>query len=155
MDFSILLFMLFLALVVFSITFIVIRNKKKRFLFSLTVTVILTPVIYFSIVVGLVYLIHIEKNREFDQDIWKESKAGSKMIKYEMIDNLVKNELIINKDSAEVKSILGEPEYKNYKSNYWQYYAGMGNGFGFVEHLLIVRFRNNKVFQVEHKRRKD
>lgn len=52
-------------------------------------------------------MIHIEKNREFDQDIWKESKGESKMIKYEMIDNLVKNELIINKDSAEVKAFWG------------------------------------------------
>lgn len=155
MDISIFFYIVFLALVVFSITFTLIRNKKRRFLLSLIVTIILTPIIYFLVIIGFVYLIHIERNREFDQNIWKESEAESKVEKYEMIDNLVESELIINKDSVEVKRILGEPEYKNYKSNYWQYYAGMGKGFGFVEHLLIIKFRNNKVFQVEHKRRQD
>lgn len=68
-----------------------------------------------------------------------------------MIDDLIESDLLINKDSLEVKKILGTPEYRDKENDFWQYYAGMSNGFGVVDHNLIVNFKHGKVSKLEYK----
>ena len=72
-----------------------------------------------------------------------------------MMDDLISRRLLSDKDSIEVKRILGNPDFRDHDNNFWQYYGGLSNGFGFVDHLLIVNFEDNKVSKLEHKRIKD
>ena len=62
---------------------------------------------------------------------------------------------LIDKDSIQVKELLGKPNYKNTNENVWTYEAGTGGGFGFVDHFLEIYYKKNKVQKIEHKRIQD
>jgi hypothetical protein len=49
-----------------------------------------------------------EKSREFNKEDWSISNnINNKLSKYEMIDDLIDSEILLNKDSTKVKNILG------------------------------------------------
>ena len=72
-----------------------------------------------------------------------------------MIDDLIDSRVLIDKDSIQVKELLGKPNYKNTNENVWTYGAGTGGGFGFVDHFLEIYYKKNKVQKIEHKRIQD
>ncbi len=150
------LYVVFIAVFVFGISVVLFKENKRKFLISGITAAILSPLIYFAFVSFLIFTMSIERSRDFDENLWKTtSEAEGEFGKYEMIDDLIESDLLINKDSLEVKKILGMPEYRDKEKNFWQYYAGMSNGFGFVDHHLIVNFKHGKVSKLEHKRLKD
>ncbi|KQS93690.1 hypothetical protein [Chryseobacterium sp. Leaf394] len=149
-------YIFFIAVFVFSISAVLLKKRKKKFLISGIVTVVLSPLIYFAFVFYLIFTMSREKSRDFDENEWKAAtEAEGKYSKYEMMDDLISRRLLSDKDSIEVKRILGNPEFRDHENNFWQYYGGLSNGFGFVDHLLIVNFEDNKVSKLEHKRIKD
>ncbi|WP_294266385.1 hypothetical protein [uncultured Chryseobacterium sp.] len=156
MDDSAFFIILILAAVILGIFWLVLKNKKRRFLKSILLTGIISPVIYFLIISILIYSITKERSRDFDSVIWQLNKrTESGVDNYKMIDDLIDSRLLIGKDSSEVKEILGSPELKDKQQNFWQYYAGTGTGFGFTDHQLIVKFANNKVIMLEHIKQQD
>ena len=69
-----------------------------------------------------------------------------------MIDDLIDSRVLIDKDSIQVKELLGKPNYKNTNENVWTYEAGTGGGFGFVDHFLKIYYKKNKVQKIEYKK---
>ncbi len=156
MDSSAFLIVLILAVVIFGILWSVFKNRKKRLLKSILLAVFISPVIYFLIISILIFNMTREKNRDFDSAVWRlNTKTEKGTDNYEMIDDLIDRELLIDKDSSEVKEKLGSPEIKDKKRNIWQYYAGTSSSFGFTDHQLIVKFANNKVIMLKHIRQQD
>lgn len=156
MEGSAFLIILILAVAIFGIFSAVFKNRKRRFLKSALLGIFISPVIYFLIVFILIFSTTREESRDFDSVVWRlNTKAESGTDNYEMIDDLIDRELLIDKDSSEVKEKLGSPQLKDKKRNVWQYYAGTSTGFGFVDHQLIVKFANNKVIMLEHIRQQD
>jgi len=149
-------YIFFIAVFVFSISAVLLKKRKKKFLISGIIAVVLSPLIHFAFVSYLIFMMSREKSRDFDEDEWKTAtEAEGKISKYEMMDDLISRKLLIAKDSLEVKRILGNPEFRDQQNHFWQYYGGLSNGFGFVDHLLIVNFEDNKVSKLEHKRIND
>src|SRR6476660_4804499 len=71
--------------------------------------------------------------------------------RFYMADDIIKSEILINKDSNQVKEILGDPTSRNPVFPVWYYHMGWGSGgLGFLKHDLAVRFDNKRVIKVEH-----
>jgi phosphate/sulfate permease len=156
MDRSVFLTILILAIVIFGIFSMVFKNRKGRFFKSILLAVFVAPVIYFLLVFILILSTTGERSRDFDSVTWQaNSKTESGTDNYEMVDDLINSRLLIDKDSLEVKEILGSPELKDKEQKFWQYYAGTSTGFGFTDHQLVVKFANNKVIMLEHIRQQD
>lgn len=156
MDHSVFLTILILTIVIFGIFLMVFKNRDKRFFKSILLAVFTAPVIYFLIVFVMILNTTREKSRDFDSAVWRSNtKTEEGTDNYQMIDDLIDRELLVDKDSSEVKDKLGNPELKDKKRNIWQYYTGTSSGFGFTDHQLIVKFAGNKVILLEHIRQQD
>ena len=103
------------------------------------------------------YFLTKEKSRDFDKKDWilLNEDIEKRLHRYEMIDDLIDSRVLIDKDSIQVKELLGKPNYKNTNENVWTYEAGTGGGFGFVDHFLEIYYKKNKVQKIEHKRIQD
>lgn len=156
MDRSVFLTILILTIVIFGIFSMVFKNRKGRFFKSILLAVFVAPVVYFLLVFILILSTTREKSRDFDSVIWQaNSKTESGTDNYEMVDDLIYSRVLIDKDSSEVRKILGSPALKDRKKKFWQYYTGTSTGFGFTDHQLVVKFANNKVIMLEHIRQQD
>ena len=114
-------------------------------------------IFYVFSVAGLIYFLTKEKSRDFDKKDWilLNEDIEKRLHRYEMIDDLIDSRVLIDKDSIQVKELLGKPNYKNTNENVWTYEAGTGGGFGFVDHFLEIYYKKNKVQKIEHKRIQD
>jgi predicted histidine transporter YuiF (NhaC family) len=125
-----------------------IEKKSKLNLAIWASTLIFTPIIYVGIVLFIIYIYTREPARSFNQAKWAQNKEA----RFEMGDDIVKSDLLINLDSIQVKFILGEPNWRYDSTQTWTYEMGWGGGFGFLLHQLSVTFKNNKVEKVRHDR---
>ena len=133
-----------------------IKNTILKIFMSSIISIVFGILFYIISFVGLIYFLTREKSREFNKEDWSISNnINNKLSKYEMIDDLIDSEILLNKDSTKVKNILGIPDFKNSQQKSWTYNAGTGGGFGFVDHYLEIYFHDNKVIRVEHKRIND
>ncbi|KAA0126052.1 hypothetical protein FY557_19415 [Chryseobacterium sp. SN22] len=156
MDRSVFLTILILTIFIFGIFLMVFKNRKKRFFKSILLAVFIAPVIYFLVVFILILSATGERSRDFDSVIWQaNTRTENGTYNYEMVDDLINSRLLIDKDSLEVREILGSPELKDKEQKFWQYYEGTSTGFGFTDHQLIVKFADNKVIMLEHIRQQD
>lgn len=93
-----------------------------------------------------------EPSQEFNQTKWLAAKSE----RFSMGDDIVTSKLLLDKDSIQVKELLGEPNMKNSTTNSWIYDMGTGGGgLGFLIHHLSVTFEKNKVAKVDHHSVKD
>ena len=68
-----------------------------------------------------------------------------------MANNIIKSKMLIGNDTNQIKQMLGEPTRSAGTTVQWTYDMGMGGGgLGFIFHSLLVKFKNQKVFSVEH-----
>ena len=73
-----------------------------------------------------------------------------------MGDDIVKKNILIGKDTNQVKQLLGQPTWQDSLNTSWTYDMGMGGGgLGFLFHNLSVQFDKAKVVKVDHIRIKD
>ena len=62
---------------------------------------------------------------KFSSEEWKK---GDEKIRGTMVDSLMKSNLLIGKDSTEIKEILGKPAYSD--STHLSYWIDIGHSFG-------------------------
>ena len=69
-----------------------------------------------------------------------------------MAGNIIKSKMLIDKDTSQVKQILGEPTSTNASTQVWTYDMGIGGGgLGFLFHYLYLKLDSKgKVISVEH-----
>jgi hypothetical protein len=123
----------------------------KRNMAAWASTLILTPIIYVGFIVTFMFLVTREPSIAFDKSKWLEGKEG----RFEMGDDIVKSNIVIGKDTNQVKQLLGQPTWQDTSNLHWTYNMGFGGGFGFLLHNLSVSFDKNKVIKVEHHRIED
>ena len=82
----------------------------------------------------------------FDKDIWRIERAT----RYKLVDDIIKNQLLIGKTKDEVVGLLGEPTSKvNLEQESFIYRLGRPPSFFEPkEELLLIIFINQKVIEV-------
>ena len=135
----------------------IIKDNYFRIFIGLIISIMFVIIFYVFSVAGLIYFLTKEKSRDFDKKDWilLNEDIEKRLHRYEMIDDLIDSRVLIDKDSIQVKELLGKPNYKNTNENVWTYEAGTGGGFGFVDHFLEIYYKKNKVQKIEHKRIQD
>ena len=114
-----------------------IKDNYFRIFIGLIISIMFGIIFYVFSVAGLIYFLTKEKSRDFDKKDWilLNEDIEKRLHRYEMIDDLIDSRVLIDKDSIQVKELLGKPNYKNTNENVWTYEAGTGGGFGFVDHF--------------------
>ena len=127
-----------------------ISDRRRRNIATWTGTIVLTAVLYVAAVYIFFSILFHEPERKFDQVSWSADRTH----RFQMADNIIKNKLLIGKDTAQVKALLGDTHIKYYGSNQqtiWTYDMGNGGGgLGFLFHSLAIEFRENKAILVSH-----
>ncbi len=153
---EVLVILLFISIPTYIFFYMLFRNritdKVKRNLLIWFSTIVFTPLLYAGIFIAFIYFLFSEPpNKAFDQSKWITDNNE----RFLMGDDIVKNKILIGKDSIQVLQLLGQPNWKNNTDKSWTYNMGMGTGFGFFFNYLAIKFENNKVAKVEHIREKD
>ena len=81
---------------------------------------------------------------DFISDSWKEDST----IRYQMIDNLIDDKILIGKREIDIKNMLGEPT-KVDSNGMWLYEIVGRTWADFTFISLIIEFKDSKVIDVE------
>ena len=147
------LFVIFFILV-FIITWIFASTIDKRKWVSLLISLIATPIVYFYVFypfINIFFSYHHQKH--FDFEAWKEKPA----LRYEMSDEILSQNMFLDKSKEEVEALLGKSEWYSWddsiKANspeMWNYNLGFKPGaFNMTQECLELVFKNDKVKTVK------
>ena len=147
------LFIIFL-IAVFILVWMFTNTIDKRKWLSFLISLALTPVVYFYVFYPLINIFssyHHEKH--FDAEAWKEKPA----YRFEMSNEMTKQQFYKGKTKSEVEAILGTSEWYGWddsiKANSpekWNYNLGYKPGaFNLTQECLEIEFKNNKVVSVK------
>lgn len=104
-------------------------------------------IIYIGIIELYIFSITREISRDFDQSTWMTNQDE----RFEMADDLIKRKVLYEKDSTQVKLLIGNPNWQDSLNMKWTYDMGSGGGgLGFLFHMLEITFASTKVIKVEH-----
>jgi hypothetical protein len=97
---------------------------------------------------GLIFFtITHEPSGNFSKEKWNAKKTE----RWQMAGSLVKSKILMDKDSLQIKNILGPPDQRKDSLGQWYYDMGAGGGgLGFRFHSLLIIYRDGRVFKVEH-----
>ncbi|MCL2720954.1 MAG: hypothetical protein FWD47_06395 [Treponema sp.] len=125
-----------------------IGNNKNRKYITLIPTVIITPIIYFIIILLWISIISYYPKEEFTIYKWHENIHE----RYRMSKHLIKNDTLIGKTKDEVTEILGYDFYET-GNNSIGYYLGHVPGLINIDpDILVIYFENGIVIKVEQKK---
>ncbi len=123
-----------------------IKIEKTKQVVTWTVTLVATPIIYLGLIQLLMFAFTYTPSRDFDKSEWLTDKEG----RFQMAGDIIKSDMLIGKDTSQVKQLLGDPTWGMNNSSF-VYDMGFGSGgLGFMFHHLIIKFDSNKVISVEH-----
>ncbi|MDO6759224.1 hypothetical protein Q4566_03360 [Tamlana sp. 2_MG-2023] len=137
-------------LVAFVLVWLFVNTIDKRKWLTFLVSLVLAPLAYFYIfypVVNIFSSYHHEKY--FNAEAWEENPE----LRFEMLDNIIQDTLLIGKQKNEVKNLLGESEWfgwddsiKANSPNKWNYNLGFEPGaFNNSQECIELDFENGKV----------
>ena len=124
-----------------------IKDEKKRTIATWATTIFVTPIIYVGLVIAFISWIIYTPSKYFDKSQWLTNREE----RFQMADDILESKMLMDKDSNQVKQILGDPDRRGDSMREWTYGMGMGGGFGFLFHNLKLKLDDNgKVISVEH-----
>lgn len=130
-----------------------LKTGKSTKIATWVATLITTPVLYLLVIQLFILALFYTPSRDFNKKQWLTDRES----RFEMADDILESKLLIDRDSNQVKEILGEPNrnietWQNNRDKLtWTYDMGMGvGGLGFLFHNLSVEFKNDKVINVTH-----
>ena len=126
---------------------LITSNRTRKFT-GLTIAIIATPVIYLGLIRLLMFWITHTPSQSFDKTKWLTEKED----RFLMADDIIDSKMLINKDTNQVKQILGDPTWRSDTIKTWSYDMGFGGGgLGFLFHNLNVKLDNEgKVISIRH-----
>ncbi|GAA4304055.1 hypothetical protein [Aestuariibaculum suncheonense] len=147
------LFVIFL-IIVFALLWLFTNTIDRRKWLSFLIALGLTPIVYFYVFYPLINIFtsyHHEKH--FNAKAWESSPA----LRYEMSNEIVKNNLFIGKTKEDVELLLGKSEWFGWddsiKANspeIWNYNLGFKPGaFNMNQECLELIFKDNKVISAK------
>lgn len=120
-------------------------NEKYRKYLAIIPTVILSPLLYFGIIMIWIFSISYYPKTDFDKNEWNENIEE----RYKMSNDIIKSEMLIGKTKEEVIKLLGD-EYYSYDESHIAYDLGIAPGlFNIDPNVLDIYFANGKVNKVE------
>lgn len=124
-----------------------VKIKATRVVFTWLGTLILTPVLYASIICVWVLSSSYYPDNDFDAVKWKTDKEK----RYELAKDLINSKRLIGMSKDEIRGLLGDEDNKN-EDNEWTYYIGFIPSIGNIDpNDIHIIFKNNKVTNViEH-----
>ncbi|MCF1717042.1 hypothetical protein L0U88_20535 [Flavihumibacter sp. RY-1] len=130
-----------------------IKGDRTRKIATWSATLIGTPIIYVGLIILFMFGMTYTPSRNFDKSEWLTDRER----RFQMAGDIITSKMLLNKDTNQVKQILGEPTWGSDSTwrqdtiNIWTYEMGMGGGgLGFLFHNLIIKFDKEKVAAVEH-----
>lgn len=130
-----------------------IKVDRTRKIATWSATLIVTPIIYVGLIMFFMFGMTYTPSKHFDKSQWLSDKEG----RFQMAGDIISSNMLLGKDTNQVKQILGEPTWgsdsiwRHDTVNTWAYDMGMGGGgLGFLFHNLIIKFDKEKVVAVEH-----
>ncbi len=143
----------FISLIISIPTFFLLRWILKRFLkdkktrnwTSLIGTIIITPILYYCLIIAFFSYLFYEPQYDFEKERWLSDKNS----RFEMRDNLIKSRILNGKTKSEIVELIGKSEGDD-STDIWTYNLGMsGAGFGWQFNSLQLTFKNGKVADVK------
>lgn len=146
-------FVIFLILV-FVLVWLFANTIDKRKWLSFLISLALTPIVYFYVFYPLINIFssyHHEKH--FDAEAWTDKPA----LRYEMSNEITRNQMFLGKTKPEVEAILGTSEWYGWNDSIkanspdkWNYNLGYKPGaFNLNQECLEFEFKNNKVESIK------
>ena len=125
-----------------------IRIDNSRKISTWVATFITTPIIYVGLICLWLFWPNYTPSKDFDRSEWLTYREG----RFQMAKDIIRSKLLIGKDTAQVKQILGEPTWGGDTTNVWIYDMGWGGGGLDVlfHHLNLTLDKNAKVISAEH-----
>lgn len=139
-----------LLIIVFVLVWLFINTIDKRKWLTFIISIVLTPIVYFYMfypAINIFSSYHHEKY--FNTEAWTQKPS----LRYEMLDNIINDSLLIGKSKPEAKVLLGESEWFGWddiiKANShkkWNYNLGFKPGaFNTMQECIELEFSNNTV----------
>ena len=125
-----------------------IKVDRTRKIATWTATLIGTLIIYVGLIMLFMFGMTYTPSKDFDKPEWILDKEG----RFQMAGDIINSKMLIDKDTIQVKQILGDPTWGMDTTHVWTYDMGFGGGgLGFLFHHLNLKLdSNSKVVAVEH-----
>ena len=124
-----------------------IKTKQYKYVTAGIIMILLTPIIYGGAVAVFFSMLFREPTRKFDKEVWLTNITE----RFQMADDIIQSKLLMEKDTNQIKQLLGDPAWRNDSLNTWIYNMGMGGGgLGFLLHNLNVSLVDGKATKVDH-----
>jgi hypothetical protein len=121
-----------------------IGNDNNRKFIAVIPTIILSPIIYFGLVMIWIFSVSYYPTSDFDQNEWKSNIEE----RYKMSEDILESEMLIGKNRDEVINILGN-NYSTNNENRLSYELGFVPGlFNIDPDYLDIKFENEIVISV-------
>jgi hypothetical protein len=121
-----------------------IGNDTNRKFIALIPAIILSPIIYFGLVMIWIFSVSYYPTSDFDQNEWKSNIEE----RYKMSEDILESEMLIGKNRDEVINILGN-NYSTNNENRLSYELGFVLGlFNINPDYLYIKFENEIVVSV-------
>ena len=126
-----------------------IGHEENRMKIAIGSTVVLTPVIFYSIFFIILLYPFYYSNQSFNKLDWDNKHEE----RYKMSADLIKNNVLFGKTKQEVIELLGDEEGTiRSHLNTFTYYLGFVPGpFSIDPDVLVVYFRDGKVWKVDQR----
>ncbi|MFI1770509.1 hypothetical protein [Thalassobellus citreus] len=139
-----------LLVIVFVLVWLFTNTIDKRKWLTFLLSIVLTPIAYFYVlypVMNIFSSYHHEKH--FKSEAWKETPR----LRYEMLNNIIEDSLLVRKSKPEINAILGASEWYGWddaiKANTpekWNYNLGFKPGaFNDMQECIELEFSNDTV----------
>lgn len=141
-------------LIVFVLLFLFLNTVDKRKWLSGLISLVLTPFVYFFMFYPFLNIISNHHHQKyFNSNTWKEKPS----LRYEMMDNTIKSDTLINVTKADIAQLLGKEEWltwdeakKAHDTNKWNYGLGIKPGaFTSQRECIEITFQEDKVIALK------
>ncbi|MFI1743022.1 hypothetical protein [Thalassobellus sediminis] len=139
-----------LLIIVFVLVWLFINTIDNRKWLTFLLSILLTPIAYFYVVYPIINIFSsYQHEKYFKSEAWKETPR----LRYEMLNNIIEDSLLVGKSKSEINAILGASEWYGWddaiKANTpekWNYNLGFKPGaFNDMQECIELEFTNNTV----------
>jgi len=143
-----------LMCITFVLVFLFVKTIDRRKWLTFLVSVVITPFIYFFAVYPMLNIFSdYHHQKYFSSELWQEKPA----LRYELSDDMLSSELLIDKTKSDIKTLLGTYEWLSWNDikkendpNKWNYSLGIEPGaFNTKKECIEISFENDKVTEVK------
>lgn len=125
-----------------------IKDDKQRGAVLWTSTILLTPVLYVSLILLFFSIISYYPKNSFNKKEWLDNKEE----RYKLSDDIIDSKMLIGKTKNEVRKLLGDGGNKE-SSDEWYYDLGFRPEFANIDpDSLEIDFKNDRVISVTQHR---